>query len=215
MQPETRSTLVIPAAPVRVNLSLNLPPRPQIALRIVADLSSAWSWLTDFGAEHQPLPSIAAADDLWRAPDPRPILAAICDPRTYVVRAALAARDTSEPHPSRLFTRAGLLTHLNTWTDAIAAVHRLQELAAQPAPNASPRLLVLRAEDARDPDTIRRLSTWLGMPASLAHLAPPNSAAPDSPPLWKLWLTEDDKALIRQSAGSLLVDLGYVGKHPW
>jgi hypothetical protein len=190
------------------------PPRAKVDALIVNDLPGAWSWMTSRGAESITCPDPAAADALWRIGDPRPMVAVVCDGRDWVVRKALADRAsrTGASAPERLFSRKSLQQLIAAWSSAAAGVQRLGELDAR---GGTSRVLVVRAEDARDAKTLTRVGEHL---ACTAELAPPPQAAEIADldgPLWTRWLTEDDKAEFRKTAGSVLVELGYVGKSGW
>ena len=185
-------------------------PPARVHAQIAGDLTGAWSWMTALGAELAACASTADADTLWRRADDRPILAVVCDGRNWVVRQALAQRSIAAP--SRLFTRAELLELIATWSASVAGVQRLRELDARAGAG---RVLVVKAEDAFDPDVLIRVARSLACPAPLVPPAQPAGLTQHAEPIWQHWLTEDDKSLFRKAAGSVLIELGYAATLAW
>lgn len=167
----------------------------------------------------------ATADEVWeRAEDSGAmILCVVQDGRDAVVERALRKMGTSQRENDLrlpLFARWELVGAITRWTECVGVTDRLIELDRLSGRDRA-RVMRVRVEDAiaDPPDMIRRLGNWLGNEMghasameSASRAVPPPPLKPTPPPLalWAQWLTEDDLAVIRQVAGSVLVELGYV-----
>lgn len=177
------------AKPSRPPQAPRLPARPIV----IINASIEHTRLRDDHAiegRHIECPSAAHADDVFLTHPDAELLAMVCDGRDWVVARALARLKLAPqdaPPINGLLSRRELLDELALWIDRSSASLRLVELDA------------LHSTSRAD----RRVQLMIEQPRAVS------SSSQRQIPLWRWWLTEDQQALFRSAAGSLLAELGY------